>query len=313
MKIWFVVIFMAISGSLFAQNYNLGFEEWDSSLPPGFNSSDSCFFPINASAINSENLLNQWTAISPGICRTTDAHSGNYAAVVFMWYNGSMGRLSLGQGCDNPNTADKEICKNHFSSKIYGISGYYKYIVDSFMPNDTYHKKVTAHIKTYKVDTITGTLELLSNDSLIYQRADVYQSFQLAINYPDSTSSPDSVSIWFESQGYGSGTTSCGFAHFLYLDDLEFHFSPMTSTSIKENPLKKKLKIFPNPASGKINIEYVEGLKILQIQLTSTAGKTLRTFSPHQKQLDITGISAGNYFLRVVSNDGEITKQIAIY
>lgn len=60
-------------------------------------------------------------------------------------------------------------------------------------------------------------------------------------------------------------------------------------------------------------MEYIKGLKILQIQLTNTSGKTVRTFYPNQKQLDITGISAGNYFLRIVSNEGEITKQIAIY
>ncbi|MFT4062673.1 MAG: hypothetical protein QM642_09990, partial [Edaphocola sp.] len=145
MKTLLLAAILAISNIARAQDYNLGFEEWLSSMPIGVNSTDSCSLPINASSIDSIYMLPKWTAVPNGLCRTTDAHSGNYAAVIFMWYNGSTGRLFLGQGCDDTLTSGYDICKEHFSSKIYGLSGYYKYIVDSFMPNDTYKKRTIVH------------------------------------------------------------------------------------------------------------------------------------------------------------------------
>lgn len=312
-KLIIAFCFLIASNSLFGQNYNLGFEEWDSSMPAGTNNNfpNSCTMPLNASATNSEYFLNQWTVIPFGVCRTTDAHSGNYAAVVFMWYNGSTGSLSFGQGCDNPNTAGKEICKYHFPSKLYGISGYYKYLVDSFEPNDTYNKKATAHIKTYKVGATPGTLELLSHDSLIYQQADSYQPFQLIVQYSDSSIVPDSVSIWFESQGYGSGTTSCGYAHFLYLDDLEFHFSPMSSTSVKNSFFKQKIKISPNPAKNTLKLQY-NNLHIQSLKLTDLSGRVIKTFPAESKSLDVSGVGAGLYFLQVKAKEGEVAEKVEI-
>jgi len=313
MKILITAILLAISSSLFAQNYNLGFEEWDSSMPARANNNfpNSCTMPLNASATNSEYFLNQWTVTPFGACRTTDAHSGNYAAVVFMWYNGATGSLSFGQGCDNPNTAGKEICKHHFPSKLYGISGYYKYLVDSFEPNDTYNKKVTAHIKTYKVGATPGTSELLSHDSLIYRRADRYQPFQLIVQYPDSSITPDSISIWFESQGYGSGTTSCTYSHFLYLDDLNFHFNPMSSTSAKNLSFKQKIKIFPNPAKNIINLQYND-LHIQSLALTDLSGRVIKTFRAENKKLNVSGVTEGLYFLQVKAREGMLTGKILV-
>ncbi|HET8574366.1 MAG TPA: T9SS type A sorting domain-containing protein [Edaphocola sp.] len=179
------------------------------------------------------------------------------------------------------------------------------------MPNDTYNKKVTAHIKTYQVDPASGTLELLSNDSLIYQRADSYQPFQLIINYPDSSSVPDSVSIWFESQGYGSGTTSCGNSHFLYLDDLEFHFSPMVSTSINNSSFKDKLKIFPNPAKNTFLLQD-NNLKIQSLTLTDLSGRKVKTFSAESKTLNLSGVAAGLYLLQVKTKEGTITQKVQV-
>lgn len=305
MKVWFMVICMAISGSLFAQNYNLGFEEWGDTMWVVSNPINNCSMPLNAEVGNENNRLTNWT-VNNGVLRTTDAYSGDYAAVVCIWYIHATGKLKLGEDC-------LDDCKIPVPEKVYGLSGYYKYVADSFQANDLINKKAIVYLKTFRTDTITGTQEVLSYDSLEFSQKGTYTYFQIRSTFTDTTAIPDSVSLSFESQNNGVGGCSCSYAHFLYLDDLAFHFSPMPTTSIKEDGLKKKLKISPNPATGKINMEYIKGLKILQIQLTNTSGKTVRTFYPNQKQLDITGIPAGNYFLRVVSNEGEITKQIAIY
>lgn len=308
-NIFLIVCFLVSICVCNAQNYNLGFEDWNSSMPAGVNYTDTCHSPLRKSSIDSVYMLSEWTGIPFGLCRTTDARSGNYAVVVYMWYNGSMGRLSLGQ-CEETFNSGYDVCKKHFSTKIYGISGYYKYIVDSFMPNDTYNKRVTAHIKTYKWNTASNSLLTVSHDSLIYPRSDIYKPFQLPIHYPDSfLVSADSVSIWFESQGYHSGITSCVTSHFLYLDDLEFHFLPMSVGNI---PLKKKLKLYPNPASKNINVDYESDVRVQSIQLTDALGRVVKAFKKTEKLLDISDVPIGMYFLNIQAIQGSLVEKVMI-
>jgi len=245
------------------------------------------------------------------VVRTTDAHSGNYAAVLHLWYNWDSSLLTLGE-CGNKSggVTDHE-CEVGLPHKLYGVSGFYKYIVDSVQPNDTYKKVTMLNIKTYKRNKTTDKLVLLRHDSLQFERSNVYKEFYLPVTYTDTTVTPDSVSIWFESKGYQSGTTYYTYNHFLYLDDLQFHYQPRT-LSINKPSLKKKIKIFPNPADKSINLDYASDINIENLWLSDASGRIIKTCPGGCKTLDISEVAKGIYFLNIEAREGSTTEQVVI-
>lgn len=308
-KIALLICILFAACALKAQDYNLGFESWENVLQPVLNAPDSCSRPAAASASPFDNRLNGWL-VNNGVLRTTDAHSGNYAAVVSIWYSNTTGKLILGQ-CSQINTVGYSPCKHHFNSRIYGISGYYKYTIDSFTPRDVQNTKAIAYIKTYKIDPADQSLAVLSFDSLVFERAGSYQPFQLPVAYTDSNSIPDSVSIWFESQNNATGAVTCSYAHFLYLDDLNFHFSPMQLGAGKP-ALKKKVNIYPNPANGTVHLEYGNEQQVDSIWLSDLSGRKIKRFDPRAKSLSVKPYPAGVYFLHIQSRQGLISKKIVL-
>jgi len=314
MKNVFFITFMLFLTAVKAQN-NLGFESWNPNIT-FIPASKDMVLPechpyildkgeiIQAPGSTSDDmLLNDWSAIPHGILRTADSYSGKYAAVISMWYFGGKGILAYGK---SPYVYTK-IPKVQFSGKLYGISGHYKYIRDSIVAMDVVNKTALLNIATYQTDA-SGILTEISRDSLIFDLSDTYRPFLLPVTYPHSGMVADSVSIWFESKSYG-GATSCERSHFLYLDDLEFHFTPL---DLKEDTFKLKLKVYPNPATDVINLEYENDVNIKRIQLTDTAGKTIRLFNVHSKVLDVQNVTSGTYFLNIRTTRGNLSRKIII-
>lgn len=314
------ILFLFITETTDAQTWHFGFEDWNAALTYGATGEEYsvpdnnlCYPYLSGNAegvstggeIKHNEVIPGWSAIIYGLLRTTDAYSGNYAGIVHMWYNGSMGILAYGSS--EYVTTFGGLPKVHFENKLYGISGFYKYMVDSFIPSDTYKKVAMLNIATYRKNT-AGNLELLSLDSLQFEESDVYNEFYLSV--ADTNLIPDSVSIWFETKGYGSGTTSCILAHFLYLDDLQFHFEPLSTKN--NNSFREKLKIYPNPASEKINIDYGSSVRIQNIQLTDVSGRVIKTFRKNEKVLNVSGLPGGVYFLHIRAEDGNVNEKILI-
>ena len=57
------------------------------------------------------------------------------------------------------------------------------------------------------------------------------------------------------------------------------------------------LKIFPNPTNGLLNIEIKE--KLTSIVLKDLTGKTIQEFEPASKQINVSEIAKGIYFLEL--------------
>ncbi|RYD97193.1 MAG: T9SS type A sorting domain-containing protein [Sphingobacteriales bacterium] len=308
-KITLIISLLLISFALKAQDYNLDFENWAGVLQPVMNSTDSCTLPANAASNPFDTRLNAWTG-NNGVLRTTDAHSGSYAAIVAIWYANTTGKLILGQ-CGAINVPGYSPCKQHFSSRIYGVSGYYKYLVDSFMPRDVQDTRAVGYIKTFKVNPSDQSVTVLSFDSLVFNRANTYQSFQLPVTYADSNHLPDSVSIWFESQNNAPGGLTCAYAHFLYLDELTFNFSPMPA-GLGKPAFKKKVNLYPSPANGTVNLEYGNELQVERIWLSDLSGRKIKTFDPRAKSLPVKVYPAGVYLLHIQSRQGLISEKIVL-
>lgn len=66
--------------------------------------------------------------------------------------------------------------------------------------------------------------------------------------------------------------------------------------------IRKEIKIYPNPAHEKINIEYDNSITIQEIQLFDLSGKIIKTYSDGFEALDIQNLAKGNYILKIFSN-----------
>lgn len=298
-----------------AQDLNLGFEQWHPSVTDYLFEGDPfdtiCGHHLLGDSIGRTNFLSDtgivtgWSSSIFGTFRTNDAHSGRYAAVIHLWYNGAPAYLSLGV-CDDLFTKK---CVVTLPEKLHGVSGFYKYIVDPGSEGSHHLKHTCLNIITYRKNSISGELEVLTADSLHFAESDIYSEFYLPVSYPDQAQTPDSISIWFSSEGYG--TISCVHDHYLYLDDLMFHYEPRT-TSTGQTLLQDNLHISPNPAAGTIRLAYDEPARVRSIRLTDITGRLIRTFPADSLSLDITGIASGLYLLVVDAAEGRMTARIAV-
>jgi hypothetical protein len=78
-------------------------------------------------------------------------------------------------------------------------------------------------------------------------------------------------------------------------------------------------QVFPNPASGQVFLQmYTASKKYLTAELVSTDGKVqlserfATTEGMNKKSVDISGLSAGVYILRIIGDEGLITRKVVI-
>jgi hypothetical protein len=93
---------------------------------------------------------------------------------------------------------------------------------------------------------------------------------------------------------------------------------PFTSTGIDDPSAGAKLSVYPNPSNGKFSIEWngekqenvivslftVTGMKVWSGQFNSFSGKIFT--------IDARGISSGQYFIELRSNDTSIRHKLLI-
>ncbi len=77
--------------------------------------------------------------------------------------------------------------------------------------------------------------------------------------------------------------------------------------------LSANVSIYPNPTSSRCNIAFNNGL-IQTVMLYDTRGQLVHseTVNSHSATLDLSGLSAGNYFARLLTDHGELVKQIVV-
>ncbi|MBL7712368.1 MAG: T9SS type A sorting domain-containing protein [Chitinophagaceae bacterium] len=315
-----LVYLLLITETLHAQSLFFGFEDWNEKMiytdvyeyRASTPESPQCYPYLLGKAeevrrtSGSEDeieFVKDWSPeFGVGLMRTTEAHSGKYAAVVHIWY------MYVGENLTYGPKGGKE-AKVHFKDKLYGISGFYQYRADSFAPGDVY-AETSLHTITYKKKS--GGLEILQHDSLLFSKSDVYKAFYLPLTYSDTSMIPDSVSIWFASgMNKRPGVNSCPYAHFLYLDDLQFHFSPFPLSQSEE--MLPRIKLHPNPAKTHISLEYNNATATIQgIRLSDLSGRVARTFGKNERLLDVQGIASGPYILTVFSDHGPMHQKVFI-
>ncbi len=91
----------------------------------------------------------------------------------------------------------------------------------------------------------------------------------------------------------------------------ENDYITVSSGSDINNALYNNVKVYPNPATHQITVE-AENLK--SISIVDVLGKVVySTSSDSSKEtIDISKLTKANYFIKIVTTDGEITKTISV-
>lgn len=274
---------------LHAQNMNLDFEEWiiDSSRVDPFFKTEKDAFKIKGMAAGTPVAWNQ----DLGINRTTDAYSGNYAAVVHHWYNIQGGDLRLGRA-DKPGF----FCGSHLSFRPVALEGYYKFIPGQVWDTT---KKNYGTVEILLTRYQHGKRDTIGKGSQKLLRIDGYTFFNVPIHYLNKVD-PDSIAVAFH-----SGIVICDYPHcnYLYVDALKFES-------------KKRCKIFgmyPNPTTGLLtsvsSTECFNQDKSTHFYVYSLEGKLLKMGTFETERFSIENLPQGFYVIQFEDSEGLLESQ----
>lgn len=139
-----------------------------------------------------------------------------------------------------------------------------------------------------------------TKDLVLAAGTDIVQPIQTSFLY-DPTESP---ATWFY-------ITGCPMVR------LNMNEVVTPPNSINENALTAAVNVFPNPASNLLNVSFSEISGNVVMTMFSTEGKQVMTqktnvVANQTTTVDVSGLSAGIYTLRVVAGNGTVTKKVVI-
>lgn len=83
-------------------------------------------------------------------------------------------------------------------------------------------------------------------------------------------------------------------------------------TAVSELNANLEIQVFPNPSSDILNLNYPAEIEIQNIELMDIVGKTIKAFSNPVSIIDVSDLPAGNYLLRIETNQGLAVKKILV-
>ncbi|MDA8886350.1 T9SS type A sorting domain-containing protein [Bacteroidia bacterium] len=212
------------------------------------------------------------------------AHTGEYSLMVKNYQSGTSARY----GYAYIGTEDNDYYTRSFpvSDSFHYLQGYYKYIPDG---------EDTARVQ-YR--TWEGSRSR-SNDYISLTEAQEWTFFAMPIDYYANESLPDSAAIMIYSS---FNDTIRGFNSALHLDNLELVMEPTPLTlGVKE--IAHKVKFYPNPTEKKVHIStevYFDACIVRDV-----LGQIVLS-SSHTKDLDVSNLKNGIYYLTVLSGSEAI-------
>lgn len=84
--------------------------------------------------------------------------------------------------------------------------------------------------------------------------------------------------------------------------DVYAYIETLSNNSNTLNPDKKELKIYPNPAKNSLTISVIQEIKISSISIYNTQGQLLQTRTNPEKNIDVSELKGGNYYIKIISN-----------
>jgi hypothetical protein len=146
-----------------------------------------------------------------------------------------------------------------------------------------------------------------------------------ALTSVDFSNSPDVEKV-FMKNGNNTAITSfeglnCPSLEFICVDDVAFAEANFTNIdpqvtfvedceilAVEDFNLAETIGMYPNPVSNKLTISIASNFSFIKAELYSISGQKLK--ETLLKQLDMSDLSSGVYFVTVVSGKGSLTKKI---
>ncbi len=99
-----------------------------------------------------------------------------------------------------------------------------------------------------------------------------------------------------------------------YLNGLELNTYPFTFTTDVEEPAwAKTLRIFPNPTTDRLLQVSLPDVQVDAVELLDTSGRIVKQFNRVKSELNVEGLPAGTYALRIrVGDESVIRSQIIL-
>ena len=99
--------------------------------------------------------------------------------------------------------------------------------------------------------------------------------------------------------------------------DIDILLYPASVSAIAQNDIH--MTVYPNPAADKININYtVTHAQPVKIEMTDVTGKKVREMNAtahsadNTEQLNVSDLRSGIYFVRLITQDGEMMKKMVL-
>lgn len=234
--------------------------------------------------------------------RSSDAHSGNYALQLSVWYF---------------YTDTKAVQKVPVTNRPVALSGWYKY-TENTIKNQTTNQVTddTANATVYLTKWNTNSF---SADTVGYGKIDLlgsktYQQFTCSISYTSPTI-PDTVIVSLDpslmKNGANTYFSDAGYSSYLKIDDLMFQSS---STSI--DPIgTEEIMLWPNPAKSYIEVS-VPWTSSCSASIIDVLGRVVNKveISNGHNRIPLTDLITGTYMLQVTSpHTGKIHKQMIMH
>ena len=231
------------------------------------------------------------------ITKTDDSYEGNFAVRIenkpTMWGD-TIGAITNGTFGEEGPVGGMAI-----DSVPDLISGYYKYTP---VGTDT----ALAGFSLYYHNENTGMTELLEQDFISLLPASEYTYFEIPVGY-FSLPEPDTLNIAFAAGGIDS-TSSAGVGSVLFIDALDITYKPHI-VGINDNITNEDVKVYPNPASGRLFFEVSDLLNNdISVTIVNSQGSTVYSsrFKPdfdNKINIDVNEYKPGVYFYNMQINN----------
>jgi len=270
---------------------NSGFEQWDSSnQAPPFDWHQ----PSDWSSTNPATEFN-----TAGITKSTDAHSGNFAARIitqniFGVYHagglvsGHAHAFAFPDYTIYPITGGQSV-----TGKPMHVSGYYKF--SSTSANDS----ALLFVINKKWNVANSSYDTIGYSRLALAPVSSYTLFDLDIADWDNLNDPDSIVVAFFSSNPDTAFTGTGGV--LLVDDVQIGFTSSAESNIGYH----SITVFPNPVNSNLFIQSED--KINSISVFNILGMNVfenRNINSTHSQIDVCNLSFGVYILEIKSHTG---------
>jgi hypothetical protein len=90
---------------------------------------------------------------------------------------------------------------------------------------------------------------------------------------------------------------------------VRLHLTVEPGVSVEIVNLNNAIQIFPNPVRNELNISIVDNLTIQSLQIIDLSGKSVQMFINSTRQVDVSTLSQGIYFVKIETDKGTVVKR----